>query len=127
MDAAGIESSFTGTVCNATYVLPPSGLTATAISPSQIRISWIGPGRGDRVSHLPERRPCPLKAVVSTSTVDSGLTANTLYCYAVSGNNAAGVESPKSIQVCATTQTERAADADRPDGGGEGGPPPRSP
>ena len=40
VDAAGTESSFTGTVCNSTFVLPPSGLTATAISPSQIRLSW---------------------------------------------------------------------------------------
>ncbi len=62
------------------------------------------PGRRDRVSRLPERGLSHLKDVVSTSTLDSGLAPNTLYCYAVSGNDAAGGESPKSIQMCATTQ-----------------------
>jgi fibronectin type 3 domain-containing protein len=102
VDAAGIESSFTGTVCNASAVLPPSGVTATAISPSQIRLSWnaLAGATGYRIY----RDGVHLKDVVSTSTLDSGLAASTLYCYAVSGNNAAGVESPKSVQMCATTQ-----------------------
>ena len=104
VDAAGTESSFTNTVCNSTFVVPPSGITATALSASQIRISWIGsPGAsGYRVYRNSD--PLPLTSVVSTSTVDSGLTANTSYCYAVSSFNAAG-ESARSSQVCVTTRS----------------------
>ena len=103
VDAAGTESSFTNTVCNSTFVLPPSGPSVTALSASQIRISWTAsPGAsGYRVYRNSD--PLPLTSVVSTSTVDSGLTANTSYCYAVSSFNAAG-ESAKSSQVCATTR-----------------------
>ena len=104
VDAAGIESSFTSTVCNLTFVLPPSGITAMALSSSQIQISWMGsPGAsGYRVYR--NSGALPLTSVVSTSTVDSGLTANTGYCYAVSSFNAAG-ESAQSSQVCATTRS----------------------
>ena len=106
VDAAGVESPFAGTTCNATYVLPPSGLTATAISPSQIRLSWnaLAGATGYRVYRDAGFGLSHIKDVVSTSTLDSGLAPNTLYCYAVSGNDAAGGESPKSIQMCATTQ-----------------------
>ena len=106
VDAAGTESSFTGTVCNSTAAVAPSGLTATAISPSQIRLSWtpLAGVTGYRVYRDTGLGLVLRTSVVSTSTVDSGLTPNTLYCYAVSGNNAAGAETPKSGQVCATTQ-----------------------
>jgi fibronectin type 3 domain-containing protein len=104
VDAAGTESSFTGTVCNSTVIAAPSGLSATAISPSQIRISWTALAGATGYHLYRDGSLLPLKSVVSTSTVDSGLAASTLHCYAVSGFNAAGVESPKSAQVCATTQ-----------------------
>jgi len=106
VDAAGTEALFTGTVCNSTATLPPSGLTATAISPSQIRLSWtaLAGATGYRIYQDAGLGLVPLTSVVSTSAVVSGLMANTLYCYAVSANNAAGVESPLSAQVCATTQ-----------------------
>ncbi len=124
VNAAGIESSFTSTVCNTTFVLPPSGITATALSASQIRISWTGsPGAsGYRVYR--NSVPVPLTSVVTTSTVDSNLTADTSYCYAVASFNAAG-ESAQSSQVCATT---RSAGPPMPTGltaVGTAGPPPR--
>ncbi|MHB8910599.1 MAG: fibronectin type III domain-containing protein [Syntrophales bacterium] len=104
VDAAGTESSFTGSVCSSTAVMPPSGLTATAISPSQIRLSWqpLAGATGYRIYR--NGSLMPITSVVTTTTVDSGLSASTLYCYAVSANNAAGVESSKSGQMCATTQ-----------------------
>ena len=104
VDATGAESAFTNTVCNSTFVLPPSGPSVTALSASQIRISWTAsPGAsGYRVYR--NSGTLPLTTVVSTSTVDSGLTANTSYCYAVSSFNAAG-ESAQSSQVCATTRS----------------------
>ena len=104
VDAAGTESSFTSIVCNSTAILAPSGLTATALSSSQIRISWTAsPGAAGYYLYR-DSEAVPLKTVASNSTVDSGLTADTSYCYAVSSFNAAGVESPKSGQVCVTTR-----------------------
>jgi hypothetical protein len=41
--------------------------------------------------------------VTGTSTSDSGLSANTRYCYQVTAIDAAGNESGKSVQQCATT------------------------
>ncbi|MHB9096781.1 MAG: Ig-like domain-containing protein [Syntrophales bacterium] len=104
VDAGGTESSFTNTVCNSTLVLPPSSLTATALSSTQIRISWAAsPGAtGYRIYR--DGSSLPLKTVASTSTVDSELTPDTNYCYAVSSFNAAG-ESSKTSQVCAMTRS----------------------
>jgi fibronectin type 3 domain-containing protein len=116
----------TSTSCYATVILPPSsptGLTATAISPSQIRISWTAVA-GVTGYHI-YRDSAPLKSVVSTSTTDTGLTANTLYCYAVSGYNAAGVESVKSGQVCATTQLTAPPTPTGLRATGSAGPPPK--
>jgi fibronectin type 3 domain-containing protein len=103
VDAAGTESSFTGKVCNSTFVLPPTGLTATALSPTQIRISWTAsPGA---TGYNIYRDAGFIKSVASTSIVDSPLTADTTYCYAVSSINAAGEASDKSSQVCAMTRS----------------------
>ncbi|MHB8771461.1 MAG: fibronectin type III domain-containing protein [Syntrophales bacterium] len=128
VDAGGTETSFTGTVCNATTVMAPSGLTATAISPSQIRLTWsaLAGSTGYRVYRdNNDGLGLALRAsVVTTSFIDSGLRANTLYCYAVAGNNAAGVESPKSAQVCATTQLSAPATPLNLTARGSAGPPP---
>ncbi len=56
--------------------------------------------------------------------MDSGLLADTLYCYAVSANNAAGVESSKSAQVCATTQLTAPPTPTGLTAAGSAGPPP---
>jgi len=104
VDAAGNESSFTGTVCNSTNMAAPTGLTATALSSTQIQISWTASSGATGYYLYRDSAATPLKSVASNSTVDSNLTADTSYCYAVSSFNAAGVESPKSGQVCATTR-----------------------
>ncbi len=129
VDATGAETSFTGTVCGLTATLPPSGLTATAISPSQIRLSWsaLAGATGYRVYRDPlgDIPGLALRAsVVTTTFTDSGLLPSTLYCYAVAGNDAAGGESPKSSQVCATTQLSAPPTPTGLTATGSAGPPP---
>ena len=102
----------------------PTGVTATALSPTQIRISWTAVAGASGYRVYKNFDPLPLKSVVSTSTVDSGLTADTTYCYAVSSLNASG-ESDKSSPVCAMT---RLAGPSTPTGltaTGSAGPPPK--
>ncbi len=124
VDATGTESSFTNAVCNSTFVLSPPGITVTALSSSKIQVSWTAaPGAsGYRVYRNTDT--LPLTSVASTSFVDTGLSADTSYCYAVSSFNAAG-ESAKTSQLCATT---RAAGPPTPLGlkaTGSAGPPPK--
>ena len=102
----------------------PTGVTATALSPTQIRISWTAsPGAsGYRVYRNSD--PLPFRSVASTSTVDSGLTADTTYCYAVSSLNAAG-ESEKSSPVCAMTPLAGPSTPTGLTATGSAGPPPK--
>ena len=106
VNALGLETSFTGTTCATTSAaaLPaPTGLTVTALSPSQIRVSWDNMGLASYNIYR-DAALVPLRSVVSTSITDTNLLANTNYCYAVSGLSVAGVESAKSGALCATTQ-----------------------
>jgi hypothetical protein len=82
----------------------PSNLVATAISRTEINLSWNASTDNVGVTYYKLYR-----GGVSQSTVlvpplrDTGLTASTQYCYQVSAVDAAGNESEKSNQSCATT------------------------
>ncbi len=110
VSATGAETSFTDTVCRSTNTAvpptppAPSGLTVTALSPSQVQVSWtaVTGATGYRL-YRSDIVAAPLKSVVATSTLDQGLTANTLYCYAVSWYGATGIESQRTGSLCATT------------------------
>jgi hypothetical protein len=93
------------TAITATAGLPtPTGLTVTAFSPTQIQVSWTAVAGTDGYRIYKNGAYVPLRETTMIAIVDSGLAPNTNYCYAVSGYDAAGTESAKSSQVCATTQ-----------------------
>lgn len=95
----------------------PSGLTATAVSATQIDLSWTD-NANDETEYLVERRTgggaFALVATLgadATQYSDTGLSAATNYTYRVKASNAAG-DSPLSNEASATTQSS---------GGGGGG------
>jgi fibronectin type 3 domain-containing protein len=105
VSALGFESVFTDTACattSATTPAAPANLTVTATSPSQMSLSWTA--TAGMIGYKIYKGSAYLKSVTGTSAADAGLTANTLYCYSVSGYNATGGESAKSSAACATTQ-----------------------
>lgn len=103
-DASGRESSLTVQLCATTNIVAPpmpSGLTVTAVSQAQINLSWTAAAGAS--SYKIYRDGELLKTVGSTSFSDTGLNSDTQYCYAVSSADAAGNESVRTAQLCATT------------------------
>ncbi|MGD0336882.1 MAG: Ig-like domain-containing protein [Candidatus Omnitrophota bacterium] len=88
----------------------PQGLTATAISQSQVNLSWIvanDPDVGDTVSYNIYRNgsSVPLNAslLMGTTYSDTGLSTGTTYSYQVGAVDNHGAASSKSSIVSATT------------------------
>jgi hypothetical protein len=82
----------------------PTGLSATAVSSSQINLSWTASKDNVGVSGYKIYRDWTyLKSDTSASTSDTGLSSETQYCYTVSAYDAMGNESGQSSQACATT------------------------
>ncbi len=83
----------------------PTDLTATAISSSQIDLSWNASPESDVAGYKIYRDGTYLKSVTgSTSTSDTGLNPSTQYCYTVSAYDSSNNESGQSNQECAMTQ-----------------------
>ncbi len=107
VDKSGKESDRSTQAC-ATTLAPavpplaaPADLSATAVSESQNNALWkevVG-----AKSYKIYRDGTYLTASKTPSLSDSGLKADTQYCYAVSAVDAAGKESEISKQACATT------------------------
>ena len=111
-DAANNESGKSNQACATTLTTsdttPPSiptGLSATAVSSSQINLSWTASTDNVGVTgyKIFDYYGTYLKTVNSTSVSFTGLSPNTNYCFTVSAYDAAGNESGKSSQVCSTT------------------------
>lgn len=84
----------------------PTNLAATAASNSQIDLSWAASTDNVGVAgYKIYRDGTYLKSVTTTSTSDTGLSANTQYCYTVSAYDTAGNESAQSNQACAIAIT----------------------
>jgi len=86
-------------------ITPPAqvtGLTATAKSSSQIDLSWNTVS--DAAKYKIYRDVSYLDSTTATSYSDTGLSANTQYCYQVSAVDQAGNEGIKSAEACATTE-----------------------
>ncbi|PJA34221.1 MAG: hypothetical protein CO184_00410, partial [Candidatus Zambryskibacteria bacterium CG_4_9_14_3_um_filter_40_16] len=96
----------------------PSGLSSTAVSTSQINLSWAASTDNVAVTGYHVFRD---NSLIATSTLtiysDTGLVANTAYSYAVSAIDAVFNESARSATSTATTLSEVVVDA----GGGGGG------
>src|SRR5437899_3954696 len=86
---------------------PPTGLTATAVSPSQINLSWTAPANngGSQITGYKIERSVSGGAFsvlvantgsTATTYSNTGLATNTSYTYRVSAINGIGTSSPSS-------------------------------
>jgi fibronectin type 3 domain-containing protein len=83
----------------------PTNLMATAISTSQINLSWTASTDNVGVAHyIIYRNGTQLATVTTNSYGDTGLSASTMYSYYVVAADAAGNKSLASTTVSATTQ-----------------------
>ena len=103
-------SIYQGCEADITDPTTPSGLTVNAVSPSQINLSWnastdnVGV-TGYKVYIYSGSDSDVLTYGNITELSFYMLNASTQYCYSVSAYDAAGNESPKSGQACATTSS----------------------
>ncbi|MHB8910600.1 MAG: fibronectin type III domain-containing protein [Syntrophales bacterium] len=80
----------------------PNGLSITAVSPSEVKVSWK-PAADDRgvKEYRIYRNGTRLRTTDATSLTDTRLKPKTRYCYRVSARDAFGNESAQSTDVCA--------------------------
>jgi hypothetical protein len=107
---SGIEVT-SGAACTAPTA--PSGLSATAISTSQINLAWTASTSSCAVTYnvfrsttsgfTPSAANQISSGVTGTSFSDTGLAPSTTYFYLVEGTNSGGTSAP-SNQASATTQ-----------------------
>ena len=95
----------------------PTGLTATAVSGTQVNLSWTASTDNVGVTgYKVFRNGTQIATPTATTFNDTGLTASTTYSYTVSAVDAAGNTSTPSGAVSATTaaaDTQSAVPADR--------------
>jgi chitodextrinase len=118
-DAAGNVSGQTTQICASTTMeaqgdvsapTTPSNLSATAISSSQINLSWSASTDDVGVSSYKiYRNESLLTTTAQTSLQDTGLSESTNYCYTVSAQDSAGNQSAQSGEVCAETDSGQSA------------------
>jgi fibronectin type 3 domain-containing protein len=96
---------------------PPTGLTATAISSSQINLSWTAPSNngGSAITGYKIERsndggstwsiPVANASPTVTTYSDTGLSLGTTYTYRVSAINSVGTSSPSNIAFATTSST----------------------
>jgi hypothetical protein len=110
-------SATTPSSCTAGVPAPPTGLTATAASSTQINLSWMASStsgvtysvfRSTTSGFTPSAANQIASGLTGTTFSDTGLNASTTYFYVVQAVNCAGTAS--SAQASATT----------PSGGGTG-------
>ncbi len=85
----------------------PTGLSATAVSGSQINLAWTASTDNVGVTAYQVYRAGVFRATVNSPTLnfsDTGLAASTLYSYTVAACDAAGNCSAQSSAASATTQ-----------------------
>ena len=110
-DGAGNVSGHSAPIVDNTLAAPdtkvpsvPAGLTATAVSYSQINLSWSASSDNVGVSgYRVYRNGTQIAAVATTSYSNTGLSASTTYSYTVTAYDAAGNVSGQSAAVSATT------------------------
>ncbi len=107
-DAAGnigTSSTVTVTVNNdITAPTAPTGLTATAISPTQVNLSWTASTDNVGVTkYLVQRGGVTIAQPTTTSYSDTTVTSNTTYSYVVLAQDAAGNTSAASSTKTVTT------------------------
>lgn len=104
---ATTTKDFSLTSTDATAPTVPSGLTATAISPSQINLAWSAStdsGGAGLDGYIVYRGGVEVGRTAATTFSNNGLTANTAYSYTVKAYDKAGNVSAASSPASATTQ-----------------------
>jgi len=88
----------------------PTSLSATAVSSSQINLSWTASTDNVGVTgYKIYRNAAQVGTSVTNSYSDTGLVASTTYSYTVSAYDAAGNNSAQSTSASATTQAQATA------------------
>ncbi len=85
---------------------PPAqviGLSATAVSPSQIDLTWTANTEPDLAHYNVYRDGVLVGTSTTASFSDTGLTASTAYTYEISAVDTSGNEGARSVAVTATT------------------------
>lgn len=91
-------------VADSTPPSVPLGLSATAISSSQINLSWSASTDNVAVAgYVVYRNASPIATTTSLTYADTGLVASTLYSYTVNAFDASGNYSGLSSSASATT------------------------
>ena len=99
------SSAATASQCATTFSAPqppapPAGLAAWPVSTNQINLSWTA--SAGATSYLLNRAGSTIATTGATSYSDTGLAANTTFCYAIVASNCIGVSSA-SATVCTST------------------------
>jgi chitodextrinase len=106
-----VVTASSGSGGDTTAPTKPTGLSATAVSSSQVNLSWNASSDDVGVTGYDVYRGTTLiKTVTGTSTSDTTVAAGTTYSYTVKAKDAAGNVSPASDPAAVTTP-----------GGGTGG------
>jgi chitodextrinase len=118
------NSAFSAVTSATTQALPdttapsiPSGITATATSTSQVSVSWgasTETGGSGLAGYQVYRNGTVVTTTTATSYTDSGLSANTSYCYTIVASDNAGNNSSASSETCATTPSPSSANPAAP-------------
>jgi chitodextrinase len=100
-------SATTPAAADTTAPSVPPGVTASAVSSSQINLSWSAAtdtGGSGLSGYKIFRNGVDIGTTTTTSYSNTGLAASAGYCYAVAAYDNAGNTSAQSAQPCATTQ-----------------------
>ncbi len=78
----------------------PQNLAATAVQTNQINLTWSA--ATGATGYIVNRADAPIAMTSGTTYSDTGLTANTAYCYSIVASNSVGFSTP-SATVCTNT------------------------
>ncbi|MFY9615690.1 MAG: N,N-dimethylformamidase beta subunit family domain-containing protein [Candidatus Dormiibacterota bacterium] len=90
----------------------PTGLSATAVAPSQINLAWTAASGASSYKiqrSLDSSTWSQVGTSTTTSYIDLGLNASTTYYYQVLANNTAGDSGPSNVAFATTLQPPPAA------------------
>jgi len=108
-DSAGVTATATTFACTVTIPAAPGGLTATAVSQTQINLLWTDNSSNETGFRLfrngVELTPSPKVGANVTTFSDTGVVCGTTYTYEVKATNASG----DSAGVTATATTPACA------------------
>lgn len=120
--SSAVTQTVTDTLADSSAPTAPTGLTATAVSSSQIDLVWIAATDNIAVTSYKVYRNSILIATVGgLSYSDTGLTASYPYAYYVIAYDGAGNPSPQGSTASTTTQAVSSVGGGTSYGGGSSG------